>query len=379
MRSKEVISVKTIVCLILTIIITITTSLGVTRALLIGIGSFYDKNIQELEGVYKDIERLERVMKMLGVDVEVLKDLTLGRMKAKIRKLLKRINEEDLGIIYYGGHGYTSEGRYYLIPSDVDSEDIESSSLEIEWLFGELENAKGRMLVMIDACYSGVIKGMKPLGMVKIKKENFEEIAKEGKVSFILSSEGTERSKVELFAKCVEEGLKGEADKDNDGWVRARELYEYVHKEMEKETNGEQNPVMIGKDMKVVRTWEWFRNKIINVLYKSEELSEEEKAKIMNVMKYWEEGKLEGEIKELLGKLMEKYVNGKIDEEALLIAIRPYLGRVEKREEKVEGVEEGERERGKGTCILKVYAENELARSGKVYLDGEYAGELKEG
>ncbi|RKX51393.1 MAG: hypothetical protein DRP25_04325, partial [Thermotoga sp.] len=379
---------RTALMILFLLIVFVAIAYSIDRVLIIVSGEFFDDNINPLRSVEEDEKKMKGIFDMLGIETEVLEHPTLGVMKARIRGFIEGIKEGEVGVIYYSGHGYIGkDGKFYLIPKDVDSKYIEDTSMEFGKVLDMVMRCKGKVMFILDACYSGVLKEGKPIVGVKIRKVEMEGVVKEGKGVFMMSSEGGEVSRGGVFTKWLVEGMKGEGDEDGDGWVELKELYEYVKERVEDETGGKQKPVLLAReDMRVVESIEGKVKRLINEvwdMYSSGKITKEEREKIFDVIAMWRKGKLRGDIEELI----MGYMRGEVSERVLISAMKAYMFGGSKGEGKKEGegikevgeVEGGMKEGKEGTCILKVYAENELARSGKVYLDGEYAGELKEG
>lgn len=70
--------------------------------------------------------------------------------------------DENLAVVLFSGHGVTQKGRFYLLPYGVNLSDpatVAASALSMPdvtyWLKDLAE--RGRVLVLIDACYSGTV------------------------------------------------------------------------------------------------------------------------------------------------------------------------------------------------------------------------------
>ena len=136
----------------------------IDKALIIGSGEFFDDNINPLRSVEEDEKKMKGIFDMLGIETEVLEHPTLGVMKARIRGFIEGIEEGEVGVIYYSGHGYIGkDGKFYLIPKDVDSKYIEDTSMGFGKVLDMVMRCKGKVMFILDACYSGVLKEGKPI------------------------------------------------------------------------------------------------------------------------------------------------------------------------------------------------------------------------
>ena len=70
----------------------------------------------------------------------------------------------DLAVVMFSGHGAIIDGRYYLLPHDVDARtlsEITNSALSVEELKAKLFKLaeRARVLVLLDACHAGAVSG----------------------------------------------------------------------------------------------------------------------------------------------------------------------------------------------------------------------------
>ncbi|WP_298379971.1 caspase family protein [Azospirillum sp.] len=69
-------------------------------------------------------------------------------------------NDRDIAVLLFSGHGMLVDGEYYLLPHGVDARDsvgVASSGLSLSELKRQVSllAAKGRVLLLLDACHSG--------------------------------------------------------------------------------------------------------------------------------------------------------------------------------------------------------------------------------
>ena len=139
---------------------------------------------------------------------------------------------EDVVIFYFSGHGFP--GGLYFYDTHIYYEDI----------FNILKKCKARnKVIFADACFSGKMRK----GDSK-KDHSFSDT----NIMFFLSSRSQERSSEtifnnSLFTLYLERALRGGADYNRDRTITARELYDFVHQGVSKESMGFQHPVMWGK------------------------------------------------------------------------------------------------------------------------------------
>ena len=196
---------------------------------------------------------------------------TLGLQRQNIRLLLgERASKSDIeaaldewlpaharpGVpiyFYYSGHGAPdpSTGDTYLVPWDGEPEYLKTKGLRLSRIYQGLEKTRGKVLAMVDACFSGagghsvLPAGTRPLVAVK-------ETAPTGANLAVLAAAqatqitGAARSGGHgLFTYHLLRGLAGAADRDGDHTVTLHELDVFIRRNVEsdaREQNREQSP-----------------------------------------------------------------------------------------------------------------------------------------
>jgi|AntRauTorckE5430_2_1112549.scaffolds.fasta_scaffold00260_11 hypothetical protein len=164
-----------------------------------------------------------------------------------LRDFAEKASAEDVFIFYFSGHGVP--GAFIPIDSDGFEQQIKYREF-LEIL--ETNQAKSKIIIA-DACYSG--------GLVAFKGENYRasidnyynEIHKsKGGLVLFMSSKAKEISiennglRQGIFSHYLIKGLKGEANINNDEFVRIGELFDYVQANVSIHTNEYQTPVIYG-------------------------------------------------------------------------------------------------------------------------------------
>ena len=247
-------------------------------AVVIGINEYEDPRILNLTFARADAEE----------DYRISTDPTLGRFSPKNVTLLLDSNATERRIrtaigrdvrsqagregfvcIYYAGHGsaeidpkcqYQDGLEKYLIPSDAELDNLFSTGIameDIQKFFLRID--AGQIIFFIDSCYSGEAGGR------TFRNPNFQKRAAMS-AEFLdgMSGEGrlvvtacdvnevsleTNEAGHGLFTYHLIEGLKGAADKDQDGLVTSDELYAYVFEKVSdhaRRLGGSMNPIQKG-------------------------------------------------------------------------------------------------------------------------------------
>jgi hypothetical protein len=165
--------------------------------------------------------------------------------------LKKQMTQRDVAIITFAGHGdKDTDGKFYLLPVDVDTEDLLSSAVPSDLFKGALQSIPGKVIVLLDACHSGAVGGdtRKRSGGNLTDDLRRDLVTDDYGVVVMCSSTGKEVSlesaKVEhgFFTLALVEGLSGKAA-NKVGIVYLNELDVYVTNRVKELSNGRQHPV----------------------------------------------------------------------------------------------------------------------------------------
>lgn len=141
----------------------------------------------------------EYLVKTLGVpykNIQLLTDAGLVDMKRAITKtklLIKAMRGEANVIVYYAGHGlpHDKTKEPYIIPVDIGANDL-SMSIKLAELYKELTEFPSRkVIVLLDACFSGGAReqGLLAARGVKIKPK---EQPAQGKLVVFAATSGSQ-------------------------------------------------------------------------------------------------------------------------------------------------------------------------------------------
>jgi uncharacterized caspase-like protein len=95
------------------------------------------------------------ILRKLGFDVIDGYDLDRRDMENKIREFSRKIENADLALFYYAGHGLQVTGKNYLVPIDAKLEregDLSFEAIDVDLVLQQLENGPRANLVFLDAC-----------------------------------------------------------------------------------------------------------------------------------------------------------------------------------------------------------------------------------
>lgn len=161
---------------------------------------------------------------------------TKQNILAQMKRLYALASENDIILLFFSGHGY--QGGFSVYDGNLSYSSIRNVMAS--------SRSKNKM-IFADACYSGQMRGQ-----TSKSQSNSNEL-KNLNVMLFLSSRSSETS-IErrgdsngIFTTALQAALRGNADKNRDRVITAKELFDYVSSRVSTETRGKQHPVMWGK------------------------------------------------------------------------------------------------------------------------------------
>jgi WD40 repeat protein len=166
-------------------------------------------------------------------------DATRQKILAQLDELSHKINQEDVFIFYYAGHGSMVDDKFYFIPTEslrlYDASSLQKDAIEASILQEKLKHIKAlKQLIVMDACQSG--------GSVELlatrgagEEKAIAQLSRSAGIH-VMASAGSEQFATEfrelghgLFTYVLIQALKGEADgAPKDGKVTIYELKSYI-------------------------------------------------------------------------------------------------------------------------------------------------------
>jgi TonB family protein len=131
----------------------VTTGLERRIALVVGNANY---KVRPLKNSRNDADDVSRSLKTTGFEVIDLRNATLPQMRTAVRQFGDRLVNNDVGLVYYSGHGVEVKGRNYFIPvnADIQREDeIADQGLDVSLILEKMSTAgKGVNILIVDAC-----------------------------------------------------------------------------------------------------------------------------------------------------------------------------------------------------------------------------------
>lgn len=210
----------------------------------VGIGD-YPKPINKLNLPTKDAIAIQTLIDKNGDSgTAILLDqaATKAAIISEIHARFDHASTDDIIIFFFSGHGYKGGFVAYdgELPYSMIREAMGASKCKNKMIFA-------------DACFSGKMRQ----GKRQVKDENSDS-----NVMLFLSSRDNETS-IErrdmtngFFTICLKDGLSGKADANRDRIITAKEIFDFVSKNVKKLSRDKQHPVMWGNfsnNMPVIR------------------------------------------------------------------------------------------------------------------------------
>jgi uncharacterized caspase-like protein len=167
----------------------------------------------------------------------------------------KKVNSGDLVIVYFSGHGERDDaGKLYLLTHETDRGKLATTTLPGEELKKVLANIPCKVLLLLDACHSTAIGPKTKPATDDLTRTVIDEdcavavlaaaMGKEFALEGVTDKKTGKVVENGLFTYALKEALKGEAEKDEDGFVFIHDVYQHVFKRVRDLSARKQNPFM---------------------------------------------------------------------------------------------------------------------------------------
>jgi len=240
---------------------------GSKWAVLVGINKYSDQVISDLNFSAKDIDEFQKLLvdpskaRFKESNVKILSDIseekpTRNSILSKLAAMSRIASQEDTILFYFSGHGYEKNGQPYLLGSDSYTNAFEETAIPAGTIRKMMEESVARVkILMLDACHSGIMKGVKDSGVMT--KVFFDSLFPPPEGFVVLSSCKLGESSYEwkekehgVFSYYLLEGSRGAADSDGDGVVTITDVHRYVSENVKRWAFArglEQNPMLEAK------------------------------------------------------------------------------------------------------------------------------------
>ena len=236
-------------------------------AIIVGISKYRNArwNLKYADQDAKALSKLLQTDNGGGFDAEYICELinetaTTKNITKALRSFLQKPAREDLVIIYLACHGSPDLNRpdnVYLLTHDTDPTDIAGTALpmrEINLALTENLLAE-KVIILADTCHSAAIGNgagrRSTQDQTALVNRYLQQVsAAKGGIALITSAEANEASFEDakwggghgVFTYHLLEGMRGFADRDQNGIVSIGELFEYVRDNVKQSTAHQQHP-----------------------------------------------------------------------------------------------------------------------------------------
>ena len=189
-------------------------------------------------------------------------DATLARIRSALTSFVAKASENDVLLIFFAGHGAHdpyAQQNLYVIAHDTRVDAMPQTALAMPELrrYVEQNVRSKRLILLLDACHSAGLstQGTRDLG--NLTNQYFENLLfQDHGRAIITSSDVDEVSREDakwgnghgVFTYYLLEGLRGNADTNEDHFVTVGELFRYVRDKVNYDTDRQQNPQMLVGD-----------------------------------------------------------------------------------------------------------------------------------
>ncbi len=125
-------------------------------ALVIGNANY--SSLPKLQNAINDARAMTQALRSTGFSVATHENLDLTGMQNAVRTFGEQLGKNDVGLIFFAGHGVQVKGKNYLVPVRENikkSFEVPSNALDVDLVLATLENVKNDLnIVVLDACRS---------------------------------------------------------------------------------------------------------------------------------------------------------------------------------------------------------------------------------
>src|SRR5215470_718765 len=122
-------------------------------ALVIGNGAY--QNANKLANPANDAADVAQLLRQVGFDVIDGRDLDQRAMVEKIRDFGRKLEQADVALFFYAGHGLQVAGKNYLVPIDAKLErpgDLNFETIDLAQVQAQMAAENRVNLIFLDAC-----------------------------------------------------------------------------------------------------------------------------------------------------------------------------------------------------------------------------------
>jgi len=148
--------IRSVLCALLcagTMVVASAALAGGRVALVVGNGAY--RHVPELPNARNDGKAMAATLRELGFEVLEGIDVDMRQTAELVRRFTRRIDDAEVALFYYAGHGLQVDGENYLVPVDAKlerPEDLEWETLPASRVVSLLDSRERTNIVILDAC-----------------------------------------------------------------------------------------------------------------------------------------------------------------------------------------------------------------------------------
>jgi len=219
----------------------------------------YEK-LPRLKGARYDAESLVETLKSAGLSyyhevrttLRVNRDAAPAAVQTDISAAIQAAGANDTIMVFFAGHGGVSgDGRYFMATSQTDPHRLPETAIDWQEMAHLLGKARGRVIVIIDACHSGqtgIIQSTNDEAVASLATATDAPMVVLAASKGRQSSEEMPHSSGGVFTQSLTRLLgrdRSGVDVNGDGVLEISELYRKLKPLVEVTTNGRQTPWLV--------------------------------------------------------------------------------------------------------------------------------------
>ncbi len=209
------------------------------RRVALVIGNAGYASAAKLNNTVNDANSMAKALTELGFEVAKITDGSYEQIKTAIYTFGDRIQDVDVSIFYYAGHGLEVDGTNYLVPVDANitsALDVKLKAIPMTGVLRTMEfaNDEGLNMIILDACRNNPF----PTG----KRSGGSGLAREQAPSGTLIAYATDPGSVASDGDKVNGLYTGELIKQLNISQRIEDIFMNTRNSVEKLSNGGQRP-----------------------------------------------------------------------------------------------------------------------------------------
>ena len=127
---------------------------GKRMALVIGNAAY--RNVPALRNPINDARGVKEALEKIGFQAELVTDVDYRSFAKRLNDFSRRAADADAVLFYYAGHGVEENKTGYLLPTDIDADDLRNPEVSqvpsIDLVASALAGARGPKILIVDAC-----------------------------------------------------------------------------------------------------------------------------------------------------------------------------------------------------------------------------------